>query len=49
MQNKLEKYIVFTDLADYTLKSSLLTPKQLKELIIDKQDEIILPLIKEFN
>ena len=49
MQNTIEKYILFTDLSDYTLKSSLLTPKQLKEFIIDKQDEIILPLIKEFN
>ncbi len=45
----LEKFIVFTDLSDYTLKSSLLTPKQLKEMIIDKQDKLILPLIKEFN
>jgi len=49
MQNTLEKYILFTDLSDYTLKSSLLTSKQLKEFIIDKQDDIILPLIKEFH
>ena len=49
MPNQLNKFIVFTDLADYTLKSSLLTPMQLKEFIIDKQDEIILPLVKEYN
>jgi len=49
MWNNIEKFIVFTDLSDFTLKSSLLTPKQLKELVIDKQDEIILPLIKKYN
>jgi hypothetical protein len=49
MTTTIEKFIVFTDLSDYTLKSSLLTPKQLKEFIIDKQDELILPLIKDFN
>lgn len=49
MTKQINKFFVFTDLSDYTLKSSLLTPKQLKEFIIDKQDELILPLIKEFN
>ncbi len=49
MPNSLEKIILFTDLSNYTLKTSLLTAKQLKELIIDKQDEIFLPLIKEFD
>jgi len=49
MDKNIKKYVVFTDLADYTLKSSLLTPKQLKEFIIDKQDKLILPLIKKYN
>ncbi len=49
MNNLDNKVVVFTDLADYTLKSSLLTAKQLKEFVIDKQDEIILPLIKKYN
>lgn len=49
MTKEINKFFVFTDLSDYTLKSSLLTPKQLKEFIIDKQDELILPLIKKYK
>ena len=38
--------IVFTDIKGFTLKTSLLTQKQIED-ILNKQDEIVLPIIKK--
>lgn len=39
--------VLFTDIKDFTLKSSLLTQKQI-EILLNKQDEIVLPIIKKY-
>lgn len=39
--------IVFTDIKDFTLKTSLLTQKQITDFL-NKQDEIILPIITKY-
>lgn len=46
--NTLNWVIIFTDLKDFTLKTSLLTQKQINKLL-DDQDSIIIKNLKEFN
>lgn len=40
-------WILFTDIKDFTLKTSLLTQKQIEKLL-NKQDEIVLPIINKY-
>ncbi len=45
---KNKSVIVFTDIKEFTLKSSLLGVKGITQ-ILDKQDAIIIPLVEEYN
>lgn len=40
--------IIFTDIKDFTLKTSLLTHKQIEDLL-NMQEKIILPIIQKYN
>lgn len=46
--NSIDGVIVFTDLKDFTLKTSLLTQKQI-DALLDDQDTIILDSLKTYN
>ena len=46
--NALDGVIIFTDLKDFTLKTSLLTQKQI-DALLDDQDQLMLDSLKKFN
>ncbi len=46
--NLINKVIIFTDLKDFTLKTSLFTNEEISDLI-DKHEEIITPLVENYN